>query len=101
MTSRSARAAARLACILCCLSSPAGLLLAQNENETVGFRPNHIFEGGHFGESIDTLNGGLNLSLPIGQGFQVNSRLGYGLTLSYNSVILPEMSAHFGDKSVN
>jgi len=87
MTSRSARAAARLACILCCLSFPAGLLLAQNENETVGFQSNHLFEGGHFGENIDILNGGLNLTIPIGPGYQVSRYLTYQLKLSYGSKI--------------
>jgi len=60
---------------------------AQNENETVGFQTNHLFESGAFGESIDILNGGLNLSVPIGQQYQVTSSLGYGLTLSYSSKI--------------
>ncbi len=60
---------------------------AQNENETVGFRPNHAFESGNFGENIDILNGGLNLTVPVGQRFQINSKLGYGLTLAYNSKV--------------
>ena len=33
--------------------------LAQDENESAGFRSTHVFEAGNFGESIDTLNGGL------------------------------------------
>src|SRR5262245_4003272 len=45
------------------LASP---VLAQNENETVGFSSTHIFDGGYFGENIDTLNGNLNLTIPIG-----------------------------------
>jgi RHS repeat-associated protein len=64
-----------------------GPVSAQNENETVGFQINHIFEGGQFGEDIDILNGGLNLTLPIGQRYQVNQSLGYGLTLNYSSKI--------------
>jgi opacity protein-like surface antigen len=60
---------------------------AQNENETVGFQTNHIFESGQFGEDIDVLNGGLNLTVPIGQQYQVNSRLGYALRLRYNSKV--------------
>jgi hypothetical protein len=62
-------------------------VFAQNENETVGFRPTHAFEAGSFGETIDTLNGGLNLSVPIGPSYHVNDRLGYGLILSYNSKV--------------
>ncbi len=64
--------------------SPA---MAQNEQETVGFQENHFFEAGQFGEGIDILNGGLNLTFPIGPRYQVNSRLGYQLSLSYNSKI--------------
>lgn len=57
MTSRCARAAAQIACLLYCLTLAAGLLWAQNENETVGFQSNHIFESGHFGENVDIMNG--------------------------------------------
>ena len=60
---------------------------AQNENETIGFQTNHVFESGQFGENIDVLNGGLNLTVPIGQQYQVNSRLGYGLQLRYSSKV--------------
>jgi len=87
MTKPSARAAARLALILCSLTCPASVLWAQNENETVGFQSNHAFESGHFGENIDVLNGGLHLTVPIGAKYQVNDRLGFQLTLSYNSKI--------------
>jgi RHS repeat-associated protein len=64
------------------LASP---VLAQNENETVGFSPTHIFDGGYFGENIDTLNGNLNLTIPIGPTYQVNKNLSYQLKLYYNS----------------
>jgi len=60
---------------------------AQNENETVGFQTNHMFESGTFGESLDVLNGGLTLEVPIGQRYVVTPTLGYGLTLSYGSKI--------------
>ncbi len=86
MTNPTARAVGRLVFILCSLSVSTALW-AQNENENVGFRPGHVFESGHFGEDLDTLNGGINLSVPIGQRFLINSRLGYGLTLSYNSKV--------------
>src|SRR2546428_1859 len=87
MKNRSARVAARLAFILCCLVLSLGVLWAQNENETVGFQSNHIFEGGQFGENVDILNGGLNLSIPIGPQYQVSRYLGYQLQLSYGSKI--------------
>ena len=61
--------------------------LAQNENETVGFRPGHTFESGTFGENLDTLNGGLNLSIPMGQSYVITPRLQYGLNLAYNSKV--------------
>jgi RHS repeat-associated protein len=60
---------------------------ALNENESVGFQSNHAFESGQFGENIDVLNGGLNLSIPIGPRYAVNDTLSYGLTLSYGSKI--------------
>jgi hypothetical protein len=64
---------------------------AQNENETAGFRTNHIFEGGHFGENLDLLNGGLTLTTPVGPRFQVNTSLSYGVQLNYSSKV-----AYFG-----
>jgi RHS repeat-associated protein len=60
---------------------------AVDENETVGFQTNHVFAPGAFGEDIDILNGGLNLSIPIGQKYQVSQYLSYQLILSYSSKI--------------
>jgi RHS repeat-associated protein len=60
---------------------------AQNENETVGFQSNHLFAEGQFGENIDILNGGLNLTIPIGQRYQVTQNLGYQLNLTYTSKV--------------
>jgi RHS repeat-associated protein len=60
---------------------------AQNENETVGFKPSHVYESGAFGENIDVLGGNLNLAIPLGPRYQVNDRLGYQLTLAYNSKV--------------
>ena len=68
--------------LTCLLSTPA---LAQNENETVGFSSTHIFDGGYAGENIDTLNGGLTFTVPIGPSYQVNKNLSYQLKLVYNS----------------
>src|SRR5947208_2407639 len=78
-----------LACVLA-VASASENLFAQNENETVGFRPTHVFESGHFGESLDTLNGSLILHMPIGQKFQINSVLSYGLDLAYSSKVWDE-----------
>ena len=61
--------------------------VAQNENETTGFSSTHVFDGGYFGENIDTLNGNLNLTIPIGPRYQVNQNLSYQLKLVYNSKI--------------
>jgi RHS repeat-associated protein len=87
MKLRSAHTTARLALIILCLASPTGLLWAQNENETVGFQSNHAFESGQFGESIDILNGGVNLTTPIGPRYQLNQNLGYQLQIAYSSKI--------------
>ncbi|HYV85095.1 MAG TPA: RHS repeat-associated core domain-containing protein [Patescibacteria group bacterium] len=53
----------------------------------MGFQTNHYFDSGAFGENIDILNGGVGLTVPIGQRFQVNSRLGYQVMMSYSSKI--------------
>ena len=76
-----------LGIILSLLAIASGLTWAQNENETVGFASNHAFDSGQFGENIDILNGGLSLTIPIGQKYQVNQNLAYQLTLSYASRI--------------
>ena len=60
---------------------------AQNENETIGFSSTHVFDGGYFGENIDTLNGNLNLTIPIGPSYRVNRNLSYQLKLVYNSKV--------------
>src|SRR6266850_286444 len=97
MLNRSTCTAARLAIIFLCLIAPIGALRAQNENETVGFQSNHMFESGHFGEDIDVLNGGLHLTTPIGPTYAVNDRLGYQLTLSYNSKVWDYSDYMYGD----
>src|SRR5207249_11449979 len=80
-------------------------VFAQNENETVGFSSTHIFDGGYFGENIDTLNGNLALTIPIGPSFHVNRALSYQLKLMYNSrvwdykdavVVHRNHASHFG-----
>src|SRR5437773_9414811 len=86
MTNPCSRAAVQLV-LISCLALPAGILWAQNENDTVGFQTNHIFESGQFGENIDILNGGVNLSIPIGPKYQVSRFLAYQLQLAYGSKI--------------
>src|SRR4030095_1457285 len=81
--------------ILVSLTSSA---FAQNENETVGFSPTHVFEGGYFGENLDTLNGNLTLTIPIGPSYQVNKNLSYQLKLIYNSKIWEFTGADFEAK---
>lgn len=82
--------------VVSCASTLVGLTLfltfsvpafAQNENETVGFSSTHVFDGGLFAESIDTLNGNLTLTIPIGPNYQVNKNLTYQLQLTYNSKV--------------
>jgi len=87
MSTLNARSAVRAVLIFSCLTLSTCFIWAQNENETVGFQSNHVFESGHFGEDIDILNGGLHLTIPIGPRFEVNDRLGYQLALQYNSKV--------------
>ncbi len=73
--------------VLCASILAVASSFAQNENETVGFQSNHAFESSHFGESIDTLNGGLNFTIPIGPQYQVSRNLSYQVQLAYGSKI--------------
>jgi RHS repeat-associated protein len=73
------------AVILASLFGVATSALAQNVNETVGLLPNHLFESEQVGENVDILNGGLNLSVPIGSRYQLGRYLSYQLQLSYGS----------------
>jgi RHS repeat-associated protein len=88
MSNRGLRRLRRLGLgiLLACASSVSGVL-AQNENETVGFQTNHLFESGVFGENVDIMNGGLTLTVPIGQRYQVNQNLGIQLAMTYTSKI--------------
>src|SRR5262245_48888440 len=60
---------------------------AIDDNLTKGATNNHVFESGVWGESIDLLNGGLNLTIPIGGTYRVSSDVSYQLKLSYSSKI--------------
>jgi len=72
--------------------------LAQDENESAGFRSTHVFEAGTFGENIDTLNGGLTLSTAVGPKFKVTSSFDYGLMLNYSSKVWD--TAYYGNNIV-
>jgi len=90
----SGRALMLLVAVLGLSTASRNVAWAQNENETVGFRPGHTFESGTFGEALDTLNGGLNLSVPVGQQFVITPRLQYGLKLAYNSKVWDTSDYH-------
>src|SRR5262245_33331182 len=62
-------------------------ILAIDDNLTKGATNNHVFESGIWGEHIDTLNGGLNLTIPLGPAYGVSADLSYQLKLSYSSKI--------------
>lgn len=60
---------------------------AIDENLTKGATNNHVFEAGMWGENIDLLNGGLNLTVPIGPSYRVSPDVSYQLKLTYSSKI--------------
>src|SRR5258708_8108907 len=49
-----------------------------------GFVPNKIYDF-HDLDSVNTYNGNLIVSVPIGPAFHLNGKLSYGLALHYNS----------------
>ena len=61
--------------------------LAEIQNDQIGFTPNHVFEGGIGGESVDVMSGNVNIRIPIGPRYKVNDWFGYQLELYYNSKI--------------
>ncbi len=65
----------------------AAPLSSADENEAIGFSPNHVFESAINGENVDVLNGNVNLRIPIGQRFMLNDWFGYQIQLYYNSKI--------------
>jgi len=75
------------AAILGVLLAVSGTAVAESPQEAVGFTPNHILSSGAFGESIDEMNGGVNLSIPLSPVYRVGPRLSYQLTLAYGSHI--------------
>jgi hypothetical protein len=87
MKPRALRHLGGFALYVCLIILPIANARAQNENETVGFQTNHLFQGDGSGENIDILNGGLNLAIPIGPRYQVTQHLGYQVTLTYASKV--------------
>jgi|CXWL01.1.fsa_nt_gi RHS repeat-associated protein len=55
-------------------------------NVARGFAPEKVYDFGGI-DAINTFNGGLTLSIPIGQSYPVNSALSYQLQLTYGSQI--------------
>lgn len=64
----------------------APLFGAQNPNTTRGFAADGVFQFNDV-DHINIFNGGLTLSLPIGQSYTAGDRLKYSIGLSYNSAI--------------
>lgn len=58
-----------------------------DDNEKIGFSPNHVFHGALAGENIDIMNGNVNLNLPIGPEFRLTDHFAWQINLFYNSKI--------------
>ncbi|MCP3996233.1 MAG: hypothetical protein GY722_14410, partial [bacterium] len=74
-----------LVCLILFVVAP--LPAIADENDAIGFTPNHVFDGAINGENIDILNGNVNLTIPIGPRFMLNDWFGYQIRLYYNSKI--------------
>jgi RHS repeat-associated protein len=77
----------QVCCALALLLIASSLAFATDDNLTKGATHNHVFESGVWGENIDVLNGGLNLTIPIGPEYNISSDVSYQLKLSYSSKI--------------
>jgi RHS repeat-associated protein len=58
----------------------------EHANTGTGFSPNKAFQIGDV-DHINSFNGNLVVTLPLGESFRVSPTLSYGLTLTYNSNI--------------
>jgi len=74
-------------------------LQAIDENLTKGATTHHVFEAGAWGEYIDTLNGGLNLSIPLGPEFRVSPDVSYQVKLSYSSKVWRLNESNYNNNS--
>ena len=67
------------------MASLAATAAAQQEPmEARGFASDKVFDF-HDVDSVNTFNGNLIVHIPIGVGFKFNGKVGYGMTLFYNS----------------
>jgi hypothetical protein len=89
----------RLIPVLVLLLGLGSSALAIDDNLTKGATTTHVFEAGTWGEYIDTLNGGLNLSIPLGQEYLVSPDVSYRLQLSYSSKIWQLNESNFNQRS--
>ncbi|HEY0780880.1 MAG TPA: hypothetical protein VGE98_00380, partial [Thermoanaerobaculia bacterium] len=62
----------------------ASAFAQEHPNVEHGFAADKAFHGGDI-DNINTFNGVLVLTIPVGQSYKVGGNLGYGLTLVYNS----------------
>src|SRR5258706_13387745 len=54
-----------------------------------GFNPDRLYDFRGL-DTINTFNGNLIITIPLGQRYNVNANLSYGLTLVYNGVVWDE-----------
>ena len=64
-------------------------LAQQHPNKEKGFNPDRLYDFKGL-DTINTFNGNLLITIPLGQRYNVNASLSYGLTLVYNGVVWDE-----------
>jgi len=64
----------------------SGLADAAHPNKEKGFDPDRVYDF-HAIDNVNTYNGNLVLTIPIGQRYAVNANLSYGFSLVYNGMI--------------
>lgn len=69
-----------------CLALLPGAASAQHPSVQRGFQPSKLYQVGEV-DSVNLLNGNVQVTLPIGGSYPVSSALSYGVTLAYNSKI--------------
>ncbi|MEO8380733.1 MAG: hypothetical protein ABI779_13805 [Acidobacteriota bacterium] len=79
---KTSRAALSFLCLLLALSAMG----AQEPTEEKGFKPEKMYSFGSL-DHVNTFNGNLMVSIPIGMRYPLDGGLTYGLTLSYNSKV--------------
>ena len=65
----------------------SGHAAAEQQNDAIGFSPQHVFSGALDGESVDVLTGNVNIRIPLGPRYSLNDWFGYQVVLYYNSKI--------------